>query len=402
MTDRARSEYFLERLVAAPSVSGSEEQGVEVCRALMAEVGLDTRMRPCASVPGASNVEGRLGRGAPKLCLVGHVDTLPLDGMTVNPLGERRGNRYYGRGTTDMKGGLAAMLAAVERVVGRGVTLVGELVVVGTASEETVKCGGYQLAVDHPDAAAVVCAEPTNCRIAIGATGSLALRLDAYGRGAHSSTPGGGGNAIVGAQAAAKAVADELSETVSVPHLGSRRRAVNVGVIRGGVAQPVVPRECTVWLDVRYFSGETVPTLMTRIETICRAAVADVPGVSVRVSQERLDYEGRPYPPGSWGHFVHVERGMKPFVTDPAAPIVRAFQKAVTTHGGNPNVDMMPGWGDIEFVTTDHGVPALYFGPGDLAAAHTADEYLDLDRYHEAIPIYADVIEAFLAAKPPR
>jgi acetylornithine deacetylase/succinyl-diaminopimelate desuccinylase-like protein len=91
----------------------------------------------------------------------------------------------------------------------------------------------------------VVCAEPTNCRIAIAATGSLALRLDAHGRGAHSSTPGGGGNAIMGAQAAARAVAEQLSEIISVPHVGPRRRAVNVGVIRGGGAQPVVPRECT-------------------------------------------------------------------------------------------------------------------------------------------------------------
>ena len=256
----------------------------------------------------------------------------------------------------------------------------------GTASEETVKCGGYQLALDHPDAAAVVCAEPTSCRIAIGATGSLALRLDAYGRGAHSSVPGGDGNAIVGAQAAARAVVDQLSEIVSVPHLGPRRRAVNVGVIRGGVAQPVVPRECTVWLDVRYFVGESVDALMARIERICSAAVADLPGISVRVSQERLDYQGNPYPRGSWGDFVHVERGMRPFVTDPTASIVRVFQDTVKARGGNADVEMMPGWGDIEFVATDHGVPALYFGPGDLAAAHTADEYLDLDRYHEAIP----------------
>ena len=385
-----------------PSVSGSEDQGVEVCRALMAEAGLTTRVRPCTSIPGvpgmpdAYNVEGRLGAGPPKLCISGHLDTLPLEGMTVNPLGERRGNRYYGRGASDMKGGLAAVLAAVDRLVGRGVTLRGELVIVGTASEETVKCGGYQLALDHHDAAAVVCAEPTNCRIAIAATGSLALRLDTRGRGAHSSAPGGGGNAIVGAQAAARAVVEQLSETVSVPHIGPRRRAVNVGVIRGGIAQPVVPRECTVWLDVRYFVGETVGDLLARIERICSEAVADLPGVSVSVSQERLDYEGSPYPRGSWGDFIHVERGMKPFVTDPATSIVRVFQSMVGARGGNADVEMMPGWGDIEFVATDYQVPALYFGPGDLAAAHTSDEYLDLDRYHEAIPIYEDVIQAFL------
>ena len=105
MTDRARSEYFLETLVGVPSVSGSEEQGVEVCRALMAEVGLATRVRPCAQVPGAYNVEGRLGTGGPKLCLVGHVDTLPLDGMTVEParraarepLLRARNHRHEGR-----------------------------------------------------------------------------------------------------------------------------------------------------------------------------------------------------------------------------------------------------------------------------------------------------------------
>ena len=66
VTDRARSEYFLEALVGVPSVSGSEEQGVEVCRLLMAEVGLATRVRPCAAVPGARNVEGRLGTGVPQ------------------------------------------------------------------------------------------------------------------------------------------------------------------------------------------------------------------------------------------------------------------------------------------------------------------------------------------------
>lgn len=68
VTDRARSEYFLEALVGVPSVSGSEDQGDEVCHALMAEVGLATRVRPCAALPGAYNVEGRLGTGSPKLC----------------------------------------------------------------------------------------------------------------------------------------------------------------------------------------------------------------------------------------------------------------------------------------------------------------------------------------------
>src|SRR5262245_55499068 len=396
MNEKERSEYFLERLVAVPSVAGDESAVVKVCAELMAEVGLATRLRPCAGVEGAVNVEGALGSARPKLCIAGHVDTIPFDGMTVNPLGERRGDRYYGRGTTDMKGGLAAVLAAVDRIKRAGARLGGQLVVVGTASEETLKCGGYQLAQDHHDADGVVCAEPSDCRVAVAATGSLPLRLDAYGVNAHSSVPGTGGNAILAAQVAARAVVDALSETIDVPAVGRRARAVNVGVIRGGIAQPVVPQRCTVWLDVRYFVGETAPALMERIGLVCAQAVANLPGVRVEASQERLDYEGHPYPRGSWGDFIHVERGMKAFATDPATAVVQAFRRAVKEAGGDDGVDMMRGWGDVEFVATDHGVPTIYFGPGTVAAAHTADEYIDLDRYHMSITVYELAIQEFL------
>jgi acetylornithine deacetylase/succinyl-diaminopimelate desuccinylase-like protein len=396
MNEKERSEYFLKTLVAVPSVSGDEAAVGKVFEGLLKEVGMATRRRPCHGVDGAVNVEGYLGSARPKLCIAGHIDTVPFAGMTVNPLGEQRGNRYYGRGTTDMKGGIAAALAAVDRLTRRSVRLGGELVVVGTACEETLKCGGYQLAHDHRDADGVVCAEPTDCHVAVAATGSLPLRLDAYGANGHSSVPGRGGNAILAAQAAAKAVVEALSETVDVRHVGERDRAINVGVIRGGIAQPVVPQHCTVWLDVRYFVGETAPELMERIRAVCAQAVAGMPGVRIEASQERLDYEGNPYPRGSWGDFIHVERGMKAFATDPKAKVVQAFRTAVRDAGGDDRIDMMRGWGDVEFVATDHGVPAIYFGPGTVAMAHTADEYIDLDLYHMGVAVYERAILEFL------
>jgi acetylornithine deacetylase/succinyl-diaminopimelate desuccinylase-like protein len=282
------------------------------------------------------------------------------------------------------------------RLTRAGVRLGGQLAVVGTASEETLKCGGYQLAQDHHDADGVVCAEPSDGRVAVAATGSLALRLDAYGTGAHSSVPGGGGNAILAAQAAAKAVVDALTETVEVKYVGPRRRAVNVGVIRGGIAQPVVPQRCTVWLDVRYFVGETAAGLMERIQAACNQAVGGMTGVKIEASQQRLDYEGRPYERGTWGDFIHVERGMKAFATDPASAVVRAFRQAVKDEGGDDAIDMMRGWGDVEFVATDHGVPTIYYGPGTVAAAHTADEYIELDRYHTGVAVYERAIREFL------
>src|SRR5258705_3236108 len=86
MNDTQRSEYFLEKLIAVPSISGDETAGVQVCRDLMTEVGLATQLRACAGVAGSFNVEGSLGSARPQLCIAGHVDTLPFRGITMKPL----------------------------------------------------------------------------------------------------------------------------------------------------------------------------------------------------------------------------------------------------------------------------------------------------------------------------
>ena len=151
MNEKQRSEYFLEKLIAVPSISGDEAAGVQVCRDLMTEVGLATQLRACAGVEGSFNVEGSLGSARPKLCIAGHVDTLPFEGMTVNPLGERRGNRYYGRGTTDMGalrrikygvvGSIVNVAARIESFTVGGQTLIGDF---------TRQVLGHQLVVDGP------------------------------------------------------------------------------------------------------------------------------------------------------------------------------------------------------------------------------------------------------------
>ncbi|HMB33610.1 MAG TPA: M20/M25/M40 family metallo-hydrolase, partial [Methylomirabilota bacterium] len=87
--------------------------------------------------------------------------------------------------------------------------------------------------------------------------------------------------------------------------------------------------------------------------------------------------------------------------TDPASSVVRVFREAVKEEGGDDAIDMMRGWGDVEFVATDHSVPTIYYGPGTVAAAHTADEYIELDRYHTGVAVYERAIRAFLAAAQP-
>src|SRR5258707_773062 len=86
---------------------------------------------------------------------------------------------------------------------------------------------------------------------------------------------------------------------------------------------------------------------------------------------------GWPWPPRATSPCASMRTGS---AADPAGAVVQAFRRAVKEAGGDDGVDMMRGWGDVEFVATDHRVPTIYFGPGTVAGAHTADEYIDLDR----------------------
>jgi acetylornithine deacetylase/succinyl-diaminopimelate desuccinylase-like protein len=398
MTDPRRSEYFLRRLVSVPSVSGNEEACVDVCLALMNEIGLKTKRVECDQDPGAVNVEGIFGNKPPVLCLTGHIDTIPFTDMTVNPLGEERNGRFYGRGASDMKGGLAAILAAVERVIKNAPPPRGTILVVATAREETIKSGGYQLAHDHRDVDGIVCAEPTDCRIAIAATGSLPLRLDVHGKPGHSSHSGSGINAIRATLGVVDALYQEFGDTVTVPYVGERQRGFNAGVIRGGMAQPVVAESCSVWLDVRVFPGETNTRLLERADAVRQRFERSIPGLRLKVTPDRLDYQGNSYPLGSLAYHIHVDRGMKPLLTTPGTPLVKTFVEALRSEGGDAALTMMSGWGDIEFLATDHGVPAIYFGPGDIKAAHTRDESIDFHKYHLAISVFERAITTFLRA----
>jgi acetylornithine deacetylase/succinyl-diaminopimelate desuccinylase-like protein len=86
---------------------------------------------------------------------------------------------------------------------------------------------------------------------------------------------------------------------------------------------------------------------------------------------------------------------------DGLTSLVLPRRGAVREGGGDDAIDMMRGWGDVEFVATDHGVPTIYYGPGTVAAAHTADEYIELDRYHAGVPVYERAIRAFLDTAQP-
>ncbi|HSJ95554.1 MAG TPA: M20/M25/M40 family metallo-hydrolase [Myxococcota bacterium] len=363
-----RSVERLREYVAIPSVNPMERDDVpaaiagerryaEHLAAQLRRLGLDAAVIGAgerASVVAEARPAGR--RGAP-LLVASHLDTVPVDGMTIDPFDPRIADgRLYGRGACDTKGGMAALVAALETVLSRG-TLRRALVVVGEADEEFGSAGVHDV-LDHLGAtrpAWALATEPTGLRVVTHHKGIAELRLEARGAACHSSDPDGGRNAIYAIARAAlelEALAGRLA-TRPDPALGPA--TLSVGRVGGGQAFNIVPDHAWLVADRRLLPGEDDTVLRHEIEAALQAA-----GVAGDVSLSQL-------------------QAKKPaLATDPASPAVRACRAALAAAGR----DAPPA--SVAFATdagvfAARGIPAVVMGPGSIEQAHTAGEWVPID-----------------------
>ena len=288
---------ILRQLVAIPSVnpmgrsvSGppyGESRLTDYLEQLCRKLGLAVQRQPVA--PGQDNLIARLDgdsspAGSPTpsqparvVVLVAHQDTVPVDGMTIEPFAaEIRDGRLYGRGACDTKGGMAAMLAAVARLAVARPTPRPAVVLAFTVNEEDGFSGASALArswsSDSPSMVArkpdvAVVAEPTGLAIVVAHKGVVRWRCHARGRAAHSSRPESGENAIYKMGRALRAMERcqrDLAATLeSHPLCGPA--TFSVGTIQGGVSVNTVPDRCTVEIDCRFPPGESPESARRRV-----------------------------------------------------------------------------------------------------------------------------------------
>jgi succinyl-diaminopimelate desuccinylase len=288
---------------------------------------------------------------APALCLTGHLDTVPLGGSDWDrdPLGgEVSGDRLHGRGASDMKGGVAAIVVAAERVAALGRGRAG-LELVLCAGEET-GCDGA-LALAEADGAlgevgALLVAEPTTNYPCVAHKGVVWLDAFAEGRTAHGSMPHLGENAIHTLARAIVALEDFAFEAEAHPLLGAP--TLNVGTVSGGLNINSVPDRARAGLDVRTVPGLDAEAVAAQL----RAAAGDAVRIETRLALDPVDTD----PGDEWVRSVFDlmapligERGIEPrglaYFTD-ACALVPAY--------GTP--------------------PAIVCGPGDADQAHRTDE----------------------------
>ena len=350
---------ILERLVRIPSPTGEEGAVAEAVAGWCADAGLEVVLDEVA--PGRPNVIARwkVGRD-PHLLLTGHLDTVPVgEGWTRDPFGaEVAGERLYGRGACDMKGGLAAILGALVDLRSRGEEPAGDVTLAAVVGEEEDSAGTRALVARGIHADRAVLAEPTAMQLVVGNRGLLNFRVVVKGASAHASSPGLGRNAITAAARIALELESVDAELAHRPHPQFGPPSLTVGTIRGGTRPYVVPDRCEIEVDRRLNPGETAEQVVEELENAIARARRRVPWLEADVVAGP-DYLA--------------------FEIAPDHELVKSMSTAMTEAGIPRRISAWRAASDAGFLVHGAGIPCVLFGPGNIEeAAHRPDEWIDL------------------------
>lgn len=361
--------HLAQKLIAFNTANppGQEKDCAQYVGKLLEDGGFNTGLYEFAR--GRTSVVAKLEGHGPSICFTGHMDTVPFGSAPWNrdPLGgEVDGNKLYGRGSSDMKGGLAAMVVAALNFAGRPNRGAG-LTLVLTAGEETGCRGARYLAELQGvlgEAGAMVIGEPTSNYPLIGHKGVLWLEAKTTGLAAHGSMPERGVNAIYKAARAISALEKYAFNTAPHPSLGSP--TLNVGLVSGGMNINSVPDKAVFGIDVRTVPGQSNQSAFEELKSY----------LGDEVEFERLlDLEGIwTDPQHEW--VLKVFEIMEKYLKEkPEARSVSYFTDGSVLAPAFKNP------------------PAVILGPGDPAMAHKTDECCCVSKIEEIAEAYVEIAE---------
>lgn len=320
--------------------------------------------------PGRSNVVARLGPSdAPALMLNGHLDVVGVEGMVHDPFAaEIRNNRIYGRGSADMKGGLAAICAAAVSVPP---STNRQIMITAVADEEYESLGMRALLASGVRAEAAIITEPTRLAICPAHRGFAWFDISFRGRAAHGSRYDIGVDAITHA-GLLLAELEELERTresgLRHPLLG--RGSLHASKIRGGVGMSTYPEACDLAIERRTLPGESAEKAMREITDACDRVKVKHPAFDARVT---------------------LSTAQLPSDVSPDAPIVKRLRGALERENVPVKIEGLSAWTDAALLNAA-GIPAICFGPGDIALAHAAEEYIPVEEIGVATRVLSRVV----------
>jgi succinyl-diaminopimelate desuccinylase len=383
MIDERELFGILSELVRMRTVNppGDERPAAERVGQWLESWGFQTALVPYGE--GRAHVVGRRRGegGAPGLLLSGHLDVVPPGQVPWqhDSFGaDVEEGILYGRGSCDMKGGVAAFLAAAAATARSGERLRGDLVVACSADEET-GCRGADALVEQPlfdGLGSVLIAEPSDLQLFVAEKGAFWLEVTLLGQTAHGSMPERGENAVA-AMADFVAGLKDLFPADRVPDPLLGRPTLNVGTIAGGVKINVVPDRCTVALDMRTVPGDDHAVIRSEIEARLARLAQGRP--RLRAEVETL-----------------IDRSPVSCPADTA--LAGALRAAVAAETGEvPTTGGVPYFTEACVFVPRLGTPMVICGPGDPTLAHQPDEHVALAQVAQAARVYRRVIRELLA-----
>ncbi len=329
------------------------------------------------AAPGRFNVTGIIGgTGAGRsLMLCGHLDTVPAYGMNDPYSGLVKGGKLYGRGSCDMKGPLAAMLAAIIGIKRSATLLNGDLIFAGVIDEEEKGKGVEYLARHGPFVDAAVVGEPTGMRIALGHKGLEWLKIEVFGKKVHGGRMNEGVNAITMAGMLIDRIHGEYTRVLNQrTHSVLGHPTINIGKIEGGDQPSTVPGTCMLEIDRRWIPGENLEQVYEELSAI----IADLHRQNPKFKAELKSYF---QPEELLAH--------NPFCTEETNPVVQSALNVMRKLGiGNLEPTVFPAWSDAGILSGFTQAKSIVMGPGDLALAHTSEEHIAIDDLEKAAQFY--------------
>lgn len=360
-------------LIRLPSYTGSEGQVARKLEQTMLQLGFDR-----VWLDQAGNVMGEI-RGVyagPKVLFDGHIDTVEVsdqDKWTVNPFGgDVINGRIYGRGASDMKCAVAAMVHGLAPLVRFKDKLRGSVYVSGTVCEETFEGLGLSKVIGQIQPDFVIIGEASNLDIKRGQRGRAEISLTAYGKAAHSSNPAVGKNAVY-------LMTELINQIRMLPVPNDSFLGEGISELTDIISAPypgasVVPHRCRATFDRRLLTGETEESVLAPIRSAisalrqadpdCRAE-ADI----VAASQECYT-----------GLTLSGKRFFPAWVLPESSPLVQAALTGLRQAGLTPNITKYSFCTNGSYSAGIAGIPTIGFGPGREDGAHIVDEYLDLEQ----------------------
>jgi acetylornithine deacetylase len=379
--------YFVETLrwlVRTPSINpafgeGSEAEIAGRVAKEMERLGMTARR--FEAEPGRASVVGVLpgSGGGRSLMLYAHLDTVGVEGMEDPFSGEERDGRVYGRGSYDMKGGLAACLAAVKALRDHGATLAGDVLIAAVADEEVASIG-MQEVLRHVTADAAVVTEPTGLAVGLAHKGFCWIEVETFGRAAHGSLYDEGidANLRMG-RFLARLDAHERALRASPAHPLVGAPSLHAALLKGGTGASTYAASCLLTVERRMTPGETEESVIAPLRAIADALAAEDPSFRAEV---------RPT----------LTRGS--FEVPADADVVRAVLAASTqVLGAEPVTRGFGFWMDAAFLAAA-GIETVVMGGGG-AGAHEVVEWADVDSHVRIAEILARTAVAYCGPHRP-